>query len=103
MLKTAQEVMADLGAAIRARRITRNWSQSEAAGRAGMGVRTWRRMEASGHATVENLIKAAVALGCEEKFAGLFPAPAARSMDELLDQQRRVAEPRRRVRAIKRT
>lgn len=99
MLKTAQELMADLGAVIRARRTAQNWSQSEAAERAGMGLRTWRRMEATGHATIENLVNAAIALRCEDKFAELFPAPAARSMDELLDRQRKAAEPKRRARA----
>lgn len=88
MLKTPQELMSDLGAAIRARRAAQNWSQSEAAERAGMGLRTWRRMEATGQATVENLVNAAVALRCEDGLANLFPAPAARSMDELLEQQR---------------
>lgn len=99
MMKTVPELMADLGAAIRARRTGQNWSQSEAATRAGMGLRTWRRMEATGQATIENLVNAAVALRCEDKLAHMFPAPAARSMDELLDQQRRAIERKRRVRA----
>jgi transcriptional regulator with XRE-family HTH domain len=103
MLKTAQEIMLDLGAAIRTRRTGQNWSQGEAAARAGMGLRTWRRMEATGHATIENLVNAAVALRCEDKFTELFPAPAARSMDELLQQQREAASPRRRVRSDKRS
>lgn len=92
--------MTDLGKAIRARRMAQNWSQSEAATRAGMGLRTWRRMEATGRATIENLVNAAVALRCEEKLADIFPAPAARNMDELLNQQRRAVETKRRVRAF---
>lgn len=105
MLKTPQELMSDLGAAIRARRATQNWSQSEAAARAGMGLRTWRRMEATGQATIENLVNAAVALRCEEGLADLFPAPAARSMDELLEQQRKARKAvgsKQRVRAVRR-
>jgi transcriptional regulator with XRE-family HTH domain len=103
MLKTAKELMTDLGGAIRTRRIAQNWSQEEAARRAGMGVRTWRRMECGGQATIENLVNAAVALRCEYKLGELFPAPAARTMDELLRQQRAAAEPARpqRVRARK--
>jgi transcriptional regulator with XRE-family HTH domain len=99
-MKTVQELMTDIGAAIRARRTVQNWSQSEAATRAGMGLRTWRRMEATGQATIENLVNAAVALRCEEKLADIFPAPAARNMDELLNQQRRAVETKRRVRAF---
>jgi transcriptional regulator with XRE-family HTH domain len=102
MLKTPQELMSDLGAAIRARRAAQNWSQSEAAARAGMGLRTWRRMEATGQATIENLVNAAVALRCEEGLADLFPAPAARSMDELLEQQRKAVRSKQRVRAVRR-
>jgi transcriptional regulator with XRE-family HTH domain len=88
MLKTVPELLLELGMSIRARRLGRNWSQDEAARRAGMGLSTWARMETSGQATIENLVHAAVALRCEERLLELFPAPAARSMDELLQQQR---------------
>lgn len=56
-----------------------------------MGFRTWRRMETKGQATIENLVNAAIALRCEDRLLELFPAPAARSMDELLEQQRTAA------------
>lgn len=102
MLKTAHELLADLGDAVRTRRIGHNWSQEEAARRSGMGVRTWRRLESGGQATIENLVNAAIALRCEEKLGELFPAPAASSMDELLRQQKAAARPRRqRARARK--
>jgi len=99
MLKTAQELLEELGAAIRDRRIAQNWSQDEAARRAGMGVRTWRRLEASGQATTENLVNASIALRCEDRFAELFPPSAPQTMDELLKEQRRArpAPKRRRV------
>lgn len=106
MLKTPQEFLQELGLSIRTRRLGRNWSQEEAARRAGMGARTWRRMEASGQATIENLVNAAIALRCEDRVLELFPAPAARSMDELLVQQRAEAaaskaKPRRARKAAK--
>src|SRR5262245_46954564 len=105
MMRTTQEWLQALGQAIRGRRVAHNWSQAEAAERAGMGERTWRRMEHSGQATTENLVNAAIALRCEEQLADLFPAMAARNMDELLEQQRQSAEPRRRqrVRRARRT
>ena len=100
MLKTAPELLADLGDAIRARRIAQNWSQIEAAKRAGMSKSTWQRLEALGQATTEHLINAAIALRCEEGLAGLFPAPQPGSMRELLEQQKKAASaPRRRSRA----
>lgn len=103
-MKTAAELLIELGEAIRARRIALNWSQEEAARRAGIGVRTLRRMETGGQATVANLVNVAISLRCEDKLGDLFPLPPARSMDELLQQQQReTAAPKRplRVRAGK--
>jgi len=91
MLKTAPELLTDLGDAVRARRVAQNWSQIQAAKRAGMSKSTWQRLEATGQATTENLVSAAIALRCEDGFAQLFPAPLPQSMDELLEQQRQNA------------
>lgn len=102
MLQTAPELLADLGGAVRARRIAQKWSQVEAAKRAGMSKSTWQRLEMSGQATTEHLVKAAIALRCEEGLAGLFPAPAPSSMDELLQHQKKTAsatKPRKRASA----
>lgn len=65
------------------------WSQEEAARRSGVAYRTWRRLEAEGGASVEDLVKAAIALRCEEELEALFPEPAATSMDELLRRRSR--------------
>lgn len=100
MLKTPTELLSDLGEAVRVRRVAQNWSQTEAARRAGMGRATWQRLEITGQATTENLVNAAIALRCEEGLAGLFPAPLPNSMDELLKQQKQAAsasKTRRRV------
>lgn len=99
MLRTPKEILSDLGEAIRARRVAFNYSQQEAARRAGIGVRTLRRMETGGQATIENLINVAIALRCEDRLGDLFPLPPARSMDELLQQQREAAELKRPQRA----
>jgi transcriptional regulator with XRE-family HTH domain len=98
MLKTPDELLRELGEAIRARRIGRGWSQQEAATRAGMGLATWKRMEANGPSLVANLINAAFALGCEDGIGQLFPPPAAASLDELLRRQAAaIAKPRQRA------
>ncbi len=99
MLKTPQELLHELGEAVRARRIGQGWSQGEAALRAGVGVRTWRRLEIDGQATIDTLVNAAIALRCEEGLSQLFPAPAASSLDELLKQQEAAAKPKPRRRA----
>ena len=41
------------------------------------------------------LVRAAVALRCENDLAQLFPEPAAASMDELLERQRQAAATKR--------
>ena len=98
MLKTAPELLRDLGDAVRARRIAQGWSQAEAAARAGMGARTWRRLENDGQATTAHLVAASLALRCEEHLAALFPPLPASSIDELLARQEEaVPAPRQRA------
>jgi len=99
MLKTPQELLHEIGEAIRARRIGQGWSQLEAASRAGVGLRTWRRLETGGQATIDTLVNAAIALRCEEGLAQIFPAPSASSLDDLLARQAAAAKakPRRRA------
>ncbi len=86
-MKTVPELMRDLADRIRARRLGLGWPQVEAASRAGVAYRTWRRLETAGAASIEDLVKAAVALSCEEGLAALFPEPAATTLDELLARQ----------------
>jgi transcriptional regulator with XRE-family HTH domain len=97
MVKMPLDLRAELGEAIRARRIAQGWSQVDAAMRAGLGLSTWKRMETKGPGTVENLISAAIALSCEEGIARLFPNPAAPSLDAPSERQVAAAKPRQRV------
>jgi transcriptional regulator with XRE-family HTH domain len=97
MLKTAPELMKDLADCIRVRRLALDLSQQEAAQRSGVAYRTWRRLETEGKASIEDLVKAAIALRCEEALETLFPAPVATSLDDLLKRQTKgagVASPR---------
>lgn len=88
MLKTCAELLDELGQRIGARRKALGWTQQAAAERSGVNYRTWRRLEGQGQASVEDLVKAAVALRCEEGLEALFPAPAASNLDELLRRQK---------------
>jgi len=85
--KTGPELQVELGQRIKARRLGLGMTQRDAATRAGVAYRTWRRLETEGYASVEDLVKAAIALRCEEGLEGLFPAPVAKTMDELLAAQ----------------
>ncbi len=98
VLQTPSEILYELAGRIKARRVALGWPQLEAAQRAGVAYRTWRRLETEGQASLEDMVKAAVALRCEEALAALFPLPAASSLDALLAQQAARA-PTRRVRA----
>lgn len=95
MLLTLNDQMADLGKRIKARRLSLHLTQQAAAAKAGVAHRTWRRMEAEGRASIEDLVRAAIALRCDEGIVALFPQVPATSMDELLAQQRRAAGPQR--------
>lgn len=84
-----------LGQRIKARRVALGLTQKAAAERSGVAYRTWRRMEGEGKASTEDLVRAAIALRCEQDLARLFPEPAASSMDELLERQRQAELMRR--------
>jgi len=91
MLKTRAELLQEIGQRISVRRKALGWTQQAAAERSGVNYRTWRRLEGTGQASVEDLVKAAVALRCEEGLEALFPAPVASTLDGLLRQQKRQA------------
>ena len=88
MMKTYAEQLQELGACIRARRKGLGLTQQAAAERSGVNYRTWRRLEGMGQASIEDLVRAAVALRCEGGLEGLFPAQTAANLDELLRQQK---------------
>ena len=95
MLLTLHDQMANLGKRIKARRLALDLTQQAAAAKAGVAHRTWRRMEAEGTASIEDLVRAAIALRCDEGIVGLFPEMVANSMDDLLAQQRKATKSQR--------
>ncbi len=100
MNETVVDSLAQLGHQIRMRRIAMRLTQVDAAAKAGVAYRTWRRMEKDGSAAIEDLVRAAVVLRCEQGLKELFPEPVASSMDELLTRQKLAAQVgRKRVRA----
>jgi transcriptional regulator with XRE-family HTH domain len=97
MLKTPAELLTELAVRLKVRRLALGWTQQDTAQRAGIAYRTWRRLESEGAASIEDLVKAAVALRCEEGLEALFPPPAAASFDELLRTQAKAStRPQRR-------
>lgn len=100
MLKTPIELRLKLGAQIQSRRVVMGITQAQAARRSGVSYSTWRRMETEGKASIEDLVRAALLLRCEQHLDDLFPPPPATSMNELLKQQRQshASKPPRRAR-----
>jgi transcriptional regulator with XRE-family HTH domain len=98
MLQTPTELTQALAARIQARRAALG-IQAEAARRSGVSYSTWRRMETQGRAAIEDLVRAAIVLRCEQDLVALFPPPVAMSMDDLLkaQSQARAPAPRRRA------
>lgn len=95
MFLTLPDQLTGLGERIKVRRLALDLTQQAAAAKAGVAHRTWRRMEAEGRASIEDLVRAAIALRCDEGIVALFPQVPATSMDELLAQQRQAAKPQR--------
>lgn len=91
MILTLQDHLTELGEQIRARRVALNLTQQAASIKAGVAYRTWRRMEGEGRASIDDLVRAAIALRCDDGIEALFPAMVARCMDDLLAQQRLAA------------
>ena len=95
MFFTLKDQMTDLGKRIKARRLALDLTQQAASAKSGVAHRTWRRMEAEGTASIEDLVRAAIALRCDEGIVRLFPEMAANSMDDLLAQQRKATKSQR--------
>lgn len=99
MFRTPTEQLLSLAGRLKARRVALGWTQVEAAQRAGVAYRTWRRLENEGQASLEDMVRAAVALRCDDGLGALFPLPAAASLDKLLAQQAATAKRPSRTRA----
>ncbi|MDZ4391260.1 MAG: helix-turn-helix transcriptional regulator [Gemmatimonadales bacterium] len=67
----------------KAARLGRGWSRQELARRAGISPETIKGLEQTGRITLGRLLAIAGALGALTEFTELFPAPVARSLDDL--------------------
>jgi transcriptional regulator with XRE-family HTH domain len=86
-LRTPVEVARLLGERIVELRLTHNWKRETLATRAGVSLATLRRLETSGQASLDHLLRVALALGCLDQFEQLFQPPPARSFAELDSQK----------------
>ncbi|SDH11849.1 helix-turn-helix domain-containing protein [Paraburkholderia phenazinium] len=71
-LATADEIARELGQRLRTQRLAQNLQQSELAARAGVSERAVRNLERTGKATLESLLRVAMALGLAGSLSPLF-------------------------------
>ena len=87
--KTPGQLTADVAKRAALRRKELGLTQSELAERAGMSLGSLRRFEQTGAVAFESLVRICIALGCEDDLASLFSRRAYRSIQEVIDAQRR--------------
>ncbi len=78
-----------IGQRERALRRQKGITQQELSERSGVTLGTLRRFEQTGQVSLESLVRLAYALGCEDGFESLFSKPAYKSIQEVIDEQRR--------------
>ena len=78
-----EEVLAQLGARVKALRLLAGWKRTTLAARAGVTTASLKRFEQTGQASIALVLRVALSLGRLEEFAGLLKPPPARSIDEL--------------------
>ncbi len=77
----------------KALRLLKGWTRDTLAGRAGVSAASLKRFETTGQASLELVLKVALALGRLEEFNKLLNPPPAQSIEEL---ERRADRPVRR-------
>ena len=91
MMKTAQELMHELGERSKQRRLNLNLTREGLGSRSGVSISVIRQFEVCGKISLESLIKIAIALGNGSDFELIFNGSDSQqsvSLDELLKQSK---------------
>jgi len=86
-LLSANEIATELAQRCRGQRLEQRLTQQGLANRAGVALGTLKRFEREGKASLETVVKLAIALGAIAPFGALFSPPAIRSLDEVLQKK----------------
>ncbi|MDA0772335.1 MAG: helix-turn-helix transcriptional regulator [Cyanobacteria bacterium] len=89
MLNHFGDILLDIKEQARALRLSQNLSQEGLAKRSGVSLASLKRFEASGKISLESLLKLAQVLGALEDFKSLFKAKELKSLDEIIDNDKR--------------
>jgi transcriptional regulator with XRE-family HTH domain len=90
------EIMRDVAARARARRLGENLTQDGLATRAGVSLGSLKRFERTGEISLERLVRIAIALGASDELDRLFRPRDPRNLDEILATPRARERGRRR-------
>lgn len=98
MISTIDEVLATLGARVRAQRLAQNLPQRELAQMAGLSLGALRKLETSGQTSLETLVRAVQALGLTGELENLFmlKRESIAQMEQAQIAHQRKRAPRRR-------
>ena len=91
MMKTAQELMHDLGERSKERRLSLNLTRDGLGSRSGVSVSVIRQFEMTGRISLESFLKIAIALGVGNEFEQIFKNSDSQqtiSMDQLLRESK---------------
>lgn len=84
---TANDMLRDVAARVRQRRLELNYTQEGLAARAGLKLPTYRKFEQTGSIAFEKLLMIAFALDCLRDFESLFATRKYESIDEAIEVQ----------------
>lgn len=83
------DILLNIKEQARTLRLSQNLSQEGLAKRSGVSLASLKRFEASGKISLESLLKLAQVLGALEDFKSLFKAKEIKSLDEIIDNEKR--------------
>jgi transcriptional regulator with XRE-family HTH domain len=89
------EIAKQIAARAHDRRLERGLRQADLSQRAGIPLSTLKRFERTGQASIDVLVRVALALQAETTLADLFAARAPQSLDEILARTRKPVRARR--------
>ncbi len=91
-----EEIRRELGARLKAQRLAQGVAQEELAARAGVSVGTVKNLEKRGQASLDSLLRVALALGLADHFQALF-ALQVKSIAQMeqAETSKRLRAPRR--------
>lgn len=89
ILFSPREISVRVGNRARERRLASGLRQADVAVRAGVTLSTLRRFEAGGNVGFDAVVRIALALGSEQEVADLFSPIETRSLDQILESQKK--------------